>query len=303
MKRDRGFVLVHALLIVAALSAAAVFLLARANEGRLRLEARQTTDQLEAYLDAFEALAQIRLNRDLSTGIVDHDGEAWARADLAVEVDRGTISGVLRDEQGFFNLNWLANPEDTSAQQAFAALFERAGISSVAGDAIRAFLRPGGPERRTAYLRGQPSLDPVGGAALMVEQLTDIPGLAARDLQKLRKIVTALPGDSRLNVNTASPALLAAFLPDLTASMMDRVVQARQAAPFASVEAFITVVETLTGAGMEDELKARFAVGSDWFGMQVEAELLGRTAGRLALLQRQPRPRGTVVRWRISTYD
>ena len=304
MSRDRGFVLVHALLIVAALSAAAVFLLARADGGRLRLEARQGTDQLESYLDAFEALARTRLDQDALAGALDHSGEAWARPDLSVEVDRGLVSGRLRDEQGLFNLNWLANPEDTAAQEAFSRLSATLGISSTTVEAIRAFLRPGGPELRAAYSRQSPPLDPVGGAVLLMEQLTDIPAIAPRDLQRLRAAATALPGDSRINVNTASRALLAAFLPDLSPAMVDRLMQARRTSPFASLEDFTTLVETLQGTALEDDFgQDRFAVGSDWFGLQVEAGLLGHTAQRAALLQRNPRPTGTLVRWRLSTYD
>ena len=50
---------------------------------------------------------------------------------------------------------------------------------------------------RAAYRRRSPPLDPVGGAVLTIEQLTNILNLAPRDLKRLQEAVTALPGDSK----------------------------------------------------------------------------------------------------------
>tara|TARA_R110002049_G_scaffold44333_3_gene129866 strand:- start:114318 stop:115232 length:915 start_codon:yes stop_codon:yes gene_type:complete len=304
MSRDRGFVLVNALLIVAALAAAAVFLLARADSGRVRLEARQGAAQLGAYLDAFEALAITQLNRDARTGAVDHAGEDWARPIQDVTLDRGRVTGRLRDEQALFNLNWLADQGNTQASEAFDALASRIGISPSTGDAIRAFLRPGGPEQRALFRRQTPPLDPVGGALLMFDQLADVPGIPARDMQRLRQFTTVLPGDSAINVNTVSVEVLTGFLPALRPAMLDSVLRRRRQAPFTSADDFVLVVEAAMGAALDETVDvARFAVGSDWFRVQAQAELEGQTATRTALLMRQSAPRGALVRWRVSTYD
>ena len=85
MRAPRGFVLVNALIIVAALSVVSVWLLSRAETGRARAAAAQQAVQLELYLDAYEHLAITVLDRDLP--VVDHLSEDWARADLELELD------------------------------------------------------------------------------------------------------------------------------------------------------------------------------------------------------------------------
>jgi general secretion pathway protein K len=300
MKQDRGFVLVNALVLVAAMAAVAVFLLSRSETARVRLEQGQSRAQIGYYLDAFDALAITLL--DSVSGPVDHGGEAWAKADFNVPVDRGQIAGQVTDMQGLFNLNWLTDPSNTRAQPAFDQLLLRAGISPQTGAAVTAFLRSGGPQSRQAYTRLDPPLDPVGGAILMFEQLRDIPQLRASDLEKLRRVATALPGESALNINTTSDQILAGFFPELTPTLIARLLSVRDREPFASTAEFIAAVENALGEGLGDDFDAsRFSVGSEWFRVDSTAQLNNHTAKRTAVLFRAPFPIGTSVRWHTTT--
>jgi len=74
MKQDAGFALINALIIVAAMSAAAVFLLQRGEAARLRLEQGRSAAQLTAYLDAGEVLMRLTLDADSRAGLADHPG-------------------------------------------------------------------------------------------------------------------------------------------------------------------------------------------------------------------------------------
>ena len=84
---DQGFVLVNALVLVAALAAVATLLLSRAEQGRSRLESGLVADQLNLSLDAFDALAISQLARepDLLAGLV--------RARRPSRARRGRTSG------------------------------------------------------------------------------------------------------------------------------------------------------------------------------------------------------------------
>lgn len=82
----------------------------------------------------------------------------------------------------------------------------------------------------------------------MIEQLDRLPGLSDRGRERMRPFLTALPGDSKLNVNTANPQVLAAFLPDLSAAALDQILVARRQQPFGSVQAFLV----LAGLSAED---------------------------------------------------
>ena len=75
--RSRGFVLVNALVLVAALAGIATFLLARAEGARARAHEAQGAAQARLYLDAFEAL---------SIGILSSD-----RAALMLRIRNGAL--------------------------------------------------------------------------------------------------------------------------------------------------------------------------------------------------------------------
>ena len=303
MKQDRGFVLVNALVLVTAMAAVAVFLLARAEAGRVRLEQRQGADQITYYLDGFDALAVTLLNRDGRSGeSVDHLNEAWAKPDYAVPVDRGQIAGQISDLQGRFNLNWLADASNTRARAAFDPLMARIGVSPQSAQAILAFVKSGGPDARQAYLQLDPPLDPVGGAMLMIEQLRDIPQLSDQDRARIGAVSAVLPGDSALNINTAPSAVLHSFVPELSLSVLEKILAPRARTPFTSVDTFIARLEATLGEELDESFDAaRFSVGSNWFGVTATATLGPHTARRRSVLHRKAFPIGTSVRWQTTS--
>ena len=155
-RRDRGFVLVNALVLVAALAATATLLLSRAERGRAQLEAAQLADQLTLALDAFDALALTRLAQD--RGNSDHGNESWAQPRQALPLARGEVAGEIQDLQGRFNINWLSSPDNRLAQEAFARLLAQLGLSPELGPEIRPLCHPRcparGPSRRPALAGG-----------------------------------------------------------------------------------------------------------------------------------------------------
>lgn len=293
----RGFVLVNALVMVAALSVVALALLSRAEDGRLQVLATSQAVQLELNLDAYEALARAMLTAD--PGGADHLREAWARDDNDLPLERGRVAGRMRDLQGAFNLNWLANPEDEASRDAFDRLLLQLGVAPRVGDMIVAQLAPGGSSQiRSARATGVAE-DPPGGVALMLDQLS----IPSRDLARLSPHVTVLPGGSRLNVNTTSPQVLASFLPGVNVAALDALFSQRRTEPFLSVDDFIArMVETL-GAEQAAALdRERIGVASDWFEVEITARLEGREATRLAVLRRFPLPEGAKVAYRLDKW-
>lgn len=292
MRRARGFVLVNALVLVAALSVVALALLSRAEGGRVRMLAAGQAVQLELYLDAYEALSRSVLDGD--TGAVDHPGETWARAYTALPLDRGQVAGELRDLQGMFNLNWLTNPEDEETREAFDRLLARLGVAPRVGDGILAALSPGGAGQKAQRAQSVAE-DLPGGAALMLDQLP-IPDKA---LARVRPYVTVLPGDSQLNVNTTTAPVLASFLPGVNLAALDALLGTRTREPFVSVDDFMGRMIETVGAELTSELNEdRFSVGSDWFEARITAGLEDRIATRIVVLRRFPLPEGAQVAYR-----
>lgn len=301
MKRDGGFVLLNALVLVAAMAAAAVFVVARTETGRAHLSAAQRSDQLDRYLDAFEAYAMTILMAEPQS--VTALGGDWQIDARVLDVDRGQVSGSMTDLESKLNLNWLA--AGNSPQQ--VAIIERAiaktGASQDVSNVVVTALSPGIPENRRAYLALNPPRDPVGGARTLPVELRDIAGLREPDITKVEMVATLAPPDSGLNVNTAPAEIIAAFFPDLSKAQVDRVIAPRDDEPFASIEAFVQRVEEVQGAALDPELDiSRLTVAGVWFRVDSVASLDGYTARRTTLIERQLNGFLPRVLWRVTQF-
>lgn len=295
--------LVNALIIVAAMAAAATLLLSRAEGGRMRLVATQEADVLTHALDAFETLGRVLLDRDLRNGDVDGLNDTWAQTTIDVPLARGRVSGAITDQQALFNLNWLADSSDTLALEGWQVLLRRIGIAPQKGDAIVRFLSPQGPSNRTAFRGLDPPISPLGGGILFIDQLAPLIELQPEDLNLLRGHTTALPTNSRVNVNSADLNVLVAMLPQLSIARLDGIVQRRQKEPYPSLDVFFEELGLSTDPANPDAVDpTRYAIGSNWFGADIIATLDTRSASRRVLFRREAAPVGTQIEWRVSQF-
>lgn len=304
---QRGFVLLNALVLVAAFAAAAVFVLERAERNRQRQAAAQGAAQLRLYLDSFEALVVTLLSQDQRGGGLDHHGEAWAQiggGPTEIVLDRGRVQGRITDLQGRFNINWLANPADGVAADGFARLLSQLALPPHLVSEIQEFVSPSGPSERrdrTSYAQLTPAVVPRGGPVMFLEQLQVIPGLDARHYARIEPHVAALPSDSLLNLNTVSAEVLASLLPGSSPTRLAQVLETRDSRPFLSVEDFLNRARTVLPDGsITEEDQLRFTVGSDWFHGDIAVELEGRTLTRQTYFYRRPLPFGPQVSYRLE---
>jgi general secretion pathway protein K len=286
---DRGVVLLNALVLVTALAGAAAALLLRAETQRGTQLAVREASQLGAYLDAWEALAMTAL--DGGGDVPDLDAIA-----TSVPLDRGTVTGSVVDLQGRFNVNWLADPADTWARETAERLAARRGVPSAAIDAIAEAVSPAGPDAGPLVRRAVPER-PVGGPVLMLAQLRGVPGLSDRAFDALAPVLTALPGDTPLNLDTAAPDLLRAAVPGLAEGTLAGLLTARSQAPFASVE---EVLQRMGAAAAELD-ETRFAVRGAWFQAEARATLGDAARSRVTVIRRAPLPDGASVAYRLTT--
>lgn len=301
---DTGFVLVNALVLVAAMAAAAVFLLARAEGGRARLNSGQQEQVMRHGLDAVEALSRGLLDRDMRAGPIDGLDDVWRLPVQDVAIERGRVSGQIIDQQSLFNINWLADSQNERAQDSFDVLLFQLGISPVVGDALTAFVSPQGPLNTQAYRALNPPVAPLGGAILLPEQLEMIPEIATRDLERLAPYITVLPPSSKVNVNTVIAPVLAAVLPQIPPARIAVLLQRRVIEPYSSVEDF------LLDAGLSTDIDEDpdavdpndFSVGSNWFEVLITVTEGTRSAERRVLLRRESTQVGSQVEWRVSRY-
>lgn len=192
-ENERGIILVNVLMFVA-IAAGLVLLMITREEGAL--------DRATRIREAARALAAVRggelsaisaLRRDQAQAPdADYPGEPWGQiAQKEVAIDGGTFSLAIADAGGRFNVNNLRDLRSDTLD-----LWQRIGTA--------AGLAPEQLEAATLYIRTQgpvPDLRPL-------EAVGVAPEIAAR----LRATVTALPGQTRINLNAAPEPLLAILL-------------------------------------------------------------------------------------------
>lgn len=246
-KRQRGVVLIMALLIVAMVTTVVVAVSWRFNLSVVRNMNRWHGAQARVLLEAAEQFALQGLRLDVQNGPVDSLMEEWAQP-VNAPSDFGMISGQLEDAHGRLNLNLMKSmppppPQPNQprqpippreelyslTQKMFLRLLQTIELESgqidmstavQLVDAIEDWIDPdnvpigfGGAE--SSYYE---SLDPpiaiTNGEMATVSELSLVKGMTPELFKKLEPYVIALPGYAeeqtavKPNINTLKPALL-----------------------------------------------------------------------------------------------
>jgi len=173
-----------------------------------------------------------------------HDGldEPWAQPYPPVPLGGGVAQVSIADEARKFDINLLINPRTGQPNPIYLAIAERlftnVGVSPAIIPAIVDWLdpdsieSPGGAEA-DYYLRLIPPYEPRNGPMPTIGDLRMIRGVDDATFAVLQQFLTAAP-EPRVNINTASPEVIAALVPQLSnnPSMVKQIVQARTVQPF-----------------------------------------------------------------------
>ncbi len=308
---DRGIALLNALVLVAAISAIAAGLMLRAENSRTRISYLQGSAQAMLYLDAAELLVEPVLRgdwlRDLEAGhLVDHPSESWAAHPVNAEVDRGTVTGEMRDLQGLFNVNSLSAPGDGGAVQAFEHLLKSLDLPLSLAREIAAFTQPMGTADIRAYderdLPIRPAMRPLDD----ISELRLVEGMTPKANKKLLPYVWAGPPSLPLNVNTAPREVLAAIYPAANAGNIDRLIGARNQAYFVSMTDYTTRLERAIPAAVLENARipaGGLSVSSQWFEARFAARLNDTVLQRRLVIMRDPLSGRTDIIRRIELYQ
>ncbi|MDO9321621.1 MAG: type II secretion system minor pseudopilin GspK, partial [Pseudomonas sp.] len=232
------------------------------------------------------------LARDLKQGgkqssPVDHLREAWARKQAPFEVDEGRISLQIEDLAGRFNLNSLvvnqtANPQ---AKKRFEQLLRTLQIDPQYADRLVDWLDEGqdpsgasGAEDNQ-YLLLQPGYRTGNRRLQDVSELRLLLELSERDYRRLQPYVSALPADTKLNVNTASALVLSTLSDTLSLQQAQELVQSRGAQGYRTLGEFTDKVPGV--------LADNIALGSSFFQARSEVQLGERKRVLISVLQRE----------------
>ena len=298
MKSMRGAALVAAML-VAALAAAVVATLAAAqSQWQRNVELRREHVQARALVFAGLRWARQAIELDARAGPSDHLGEPWAIPLPPTPLENGSIEGRIVDAQGRLNLN-NAGDEGTAGRVERARLgqlFARAGLPAESVTALADWVdaddavRDGGAEAGAYAASGRA---PPNAPLVRSAEATLARGIDESRFAALGEFVTALPTLTALNVNTASPEVLATLLQGASADALAAVVTDRERRPYASVAEFRSRLPD--GVRLDDD--TTLAVRSDYFIVTVKARQGETLAQGRALLQRRAGESATRVVW------
>jgi general secretion pathway protein K len=292
--RQRGVALITALLVVSLATVAAVAMVTRLQVDMRRTGNLLNGEQAYAYAVAAESWAYVILRRDLKESEYDSLGEDWATALPPIAVEGGFVNGRIEDLQGRFNINNLVvdegEPSDpeaaVNAEQLayFKRMLEVLDLEPALAPALVDWLDadinttfPDGAEDDT-YLLADPPYRAANRPLTNISELRLIKGYTPEVIALLEPHITALPEETVINVNTATPVVLRAMHKELDDSAVEQLIADRGEDGFADIETFL---EHNALAGLELEIE--FDITSDWFNV-LTASSVGRGQAQLESL-------------------
>jgi general secretion pathway protein K len=301
MKRQRGAALVLAMLVAALAATVAVAL--AADQQRWFADVGNRRDQVQAQSLALAGVQWARqiLADDARAGTVDYLGEPWSYPLPPTPIAEGSIEGRIEDAQARLNLNNAA--QDGKAGDAerarLAQLFAAKGVDPRMLDALidwiddDALARPNGAE--DAWYGAQSRGSVAANAPLVrTAEMASLRGARAQTWAALDSSVAALPIGTQVNVNTASPDVIAAAIPDLTGEKLAAFIAERARKPFTTMAELRERMQS--GTALPEG--ASFVFASSYFIVSVRSRQGDSIAQARALLKRDGRAWPTVV-WQV----
>ena len=270
-RKAEGAAVLAAMLVVAIAASLAVQVFERQQLAVRTIENRMDASQIRWIERAASDWARLVLRLDARTTTIDHLGEPWAMAIQQTELDptvyggaragtkdaKAVLSGQIQDAQARFNLRNLLQTGDRTASD---PLPQTPKPSAPDLQALRKLLAAIGLDASLAELIAAYAVSPGFGRAA---DLLLVPGMDQPIYQRLERYMIVLPQRSSLNINTASPELLHAYLPGLDLASAQILVKRREERAFmdlAALKASLSLSEELAGD--------RFTVLSRFFFME-----------------------------------
>ena len=260
----RGSAIIAALLVVALVAVIASKALVLQQTSVNQAIARSDYDIARETANAGLHWARAVLYDDGRRSSIDHMGEAWAQSTPPTEVGNAVVSGYIEDAQGRFDVNSLAisGKIDSIALRTFSRLLRNLDLPIELANSAADWLDTDGEliSQQSAesayYLALQPAYRPSGVPFGSIEELHKVRYFSPVILEKLRPFIIVLPKTVPININTASPELLAAIIPSLGLGDAQRIAEERTRSPYSSSSDFI----------------ARFPSGADTFPVTVQSQ-------------------------------
>ena len=301
MKRaERGVAVVMAMGVVALAAVVATGILASQSAWSRRADLAAQHAQALQLLQAGGDWARAVLGDDLRSNNVDHPGEPWAMRLPPMPVENGELVGQIEDQQGLFNLNNVIsggnlNPVQFARLQRLLVLLD---LPAPLADALADWIdeddkpQPGHGAEDGYYLALDPPYRTANRPLVDIDELALVRGFDARVRARLAPFVSALPGSTAVNVNTAPAEVLAAIVDGLELETARLLVGRRSTSYYRANADFLAQMPRNVTPPMQD-----IRVGSEYFIATMRVSSAGAQVRGKALLARREPGRWPFVVW------
>ena len=244
---QRGVALLTILLLVVSITVVAGAMLASQKIAIRRSGLLFDQNQLLQDIDAGQQLAVTIIRADAKLNDTDSQQDIWAKPVPPYTFGRHSVGIELRDEASRFNINNLYHngAVDTDALAVFQRLLTQLNLAPDIAIAVLDYqdtdsevYKDGGDE---SVVYTEPSTNSADNslpnqALVNIDQLQNVKGVDAEVLSALRPYITTVPYYLPININTASPVLLAALIEGASSQQMQMVVELREKQVFESID-------------------------------------------------------------------
>ena len=241
MKADsqRGVALLTILLLVVSITVVAGAMLASQKIAIRRSGLLFDQNQLLQDIDAGQQLAVTMIRADANLNDTDSTQDIWAKPVPPYTLGTHSIGIEIRDEASRFNINNLYQngAVDSNALAVLQRLLTQLNLAPDIAiavldyqDADSEVYQDGGDESTVYNQQSNSSADNdlPNQRLVNIDQLQNVKGINAEVLAVLRPYITVVPHYLPINMNTASPVILAALIDGATSQQMQTIVDLRE---------------------------------------------------------------------------
>ena len=296
--RERGVALITAVLVVAIVAVIATSMMSRQNFDTRRTANIIHRDQAISYALGAEHWAGVELSKDAKANKYDHLRENWAYELPPLPIDGGYLTGKLQDLHGRFNINSVLDPIQA---ERFVRLCQAINVDPAFIPALQDWIdgdtepRDNGAEDES-YTLMDPPYRTANRFLADTSELLLVQGVSVEDYNILTFYISALPGRSGINVNTASLPLLQSLTHDVTLPDVERIIGLRTVKPYQDIDSFVED-KAFAGREISDEY---LIVSSQYFLLTVDVMLGDAPLTLQSVLRRTTDGRITVIQRRFG---
>ncbi len=289
--------------VVAFATVAATAILASQSAWFRRAELTADYAQAQELVRAGSDWARAVLSDDRRLSIVDHLGEPWALRLPPIPVENGELIGHIEDQQGAFNVNNLVIAGNLNVAQfaRFRRLLSILGLPEALADALADWVdadnkpQPQHGAEDEYYLALDPPYRAANRPLVDLDELRLVRGFDISVRARLAPFITALPGSTAVNVNTAPPEVLAALVDGMDLAAARALVARRNNTYFRNNADFLSQLAKGVTVPEQD-----IRVSSDYFLATLRVTSGAAQARGKALFARLEAGRWPVVVWHKS---